>query len=120
MALRQVCKRPEVIRRVAATRGGAILLIPLQRLDLDTRAAKAAFIQEVNMAKFRIRFKPDGSYVIRGQAYSGKQLKRQITLTAAARADVSEVMREVAEALKAPAPAPAIAQGSAGEPRGGQ
>lgn len=52
------------------------------------------------MAKYWLRKKPDGSHVIRGQIWSGKQLVRQITLAAPKGHDVSATMKEVAEELR--------------------
>jgi hypothetical protein len=70
------------------------------------------------MAKFWLKQKPDGSYVIRGQVWSGRQLMRQISLAAPTQQDVSATMKEVAEELRPLRTTPLSAEDSAGLTKG--
>lgn len=72
------------------------------------------------MAKFWLRRKPDGQYVIRGQVWSGKELLRQVTLVAPERQDLSATMKEVAEGLRPLRKVAFVVQDGTGKPRSDQ
>lgn len=72
------------------------------------------------MAKFWIRRKPDGKYVIRGQIWNGKQLVKQIVLVAPEEQDVSATMKEVVETLRPMREVAFVARDRAGKPGGGR
>lgn len=92
-----------------------MLRLPAKGFTCEGRGSAHILVLGGVVAKFRIRFKPDGSYVIRGTLMSGKQLVKQISLTASSREMVSATMKEVSDALREPIQLPTIAEDRVGK-----